>query len=70
MVDNSRAKKLMYFSFLFLQPGLIKYQISQLAWTILILALVVAQTKSCFYSIYNGLIWFLLPASLVVCNDR
>lgn len=22
-----------------------------------------------FYSIYNGLIWFLLPASLVVCND-
>ena len=32
-----------------LKQGLIKYQISQLAWTILTIGIVVVQTKSCFY---------------------
>ena len=51
-----------YFSYTINQQG-------QLAWTILTLALVVTQTRAFFYSIYNGLIWFFLPFTLVVCND-
>ncbi|MFN3504094.1 MAG: phosphatidate cytidylyltransferase, partial [Allorhizobium sp.] len=41
----------------------------QLTWTILILLMVVFQTRAITHNIFEGLFWFLLPTSLVVCND-
>lgn len=52
-----------------LQTGHIKFQLNQLCWTIVVLCLTVGQLKYIMHNIYNGLIWFALPISLVVVND-
>lgn len=39
------------------------------AWTIISCVLVVSQTTTVIMNIYDGIIWFLLPASLVIVND-
>merc|ERR1711959_639165 len=41
----------------------------QLTWTLVSCTLVVFQMKYAVNNIFYGLIWFLLPCSLVVCND-
>lgn len=49
---------------------LYKYQITQLAWTWMVLLMVVGQAWGTWWNIFHGgIIWFLLPASLIVCND-
>lgn len=52
-----------------LKKGYYKYQMGQLTWTIVVVALVVFQMKSIIGNILNGIFWFLFPASLIVCND-
>ncbi|KAF1327981.1 Phosphatidate cytidylyltransferase, partial [Globisporangium splendens] len=41
----------------------------QYTWTIVTLGLIVFQMKYVLNNIFNGLFWFVLPVSLVVCND-
>eukprot|EP00045_Choanoeca_perplexa_P016013 m.210400 g.210400 ORF g.210400 m.210400 type:complete len:429 (-) comp17143_c0_seq5:120-1406(-) len=52
-----------------LRAGFYKFQFKQFGWTHLALLLVVATSQLIVRSIYEGLIWFLLPSSMVVCND-
>ena len=52
-----------------LQRDYIRFQMNQLCWTIVVLFLTVGQLKYVMHNIYNGLIWFALPALLVVSND-
>jgi len=51
-----------------LKRGFYKLQFKQLVWTTMAL---VAVAPSSFHvaNIFNGLIWFLLPTSLIICND-
>tara|TARA_B110001452_G_scaffold145152_1_gene120639 strand:+ start:180 stop:1505 length:1326 start_codon:yes stop_codon:yes gene_type:complete len=46
-----------------------KYQMGQLAWTMAVIVIVVAQVQSFIENIFNGLFWFLFPVALVICND-
>ncbi|KAJ3073429.1 hypothetical protein HDU98_001550 [Podochytrium sp. JEL0797] len=46
-----------------------KFQFSQFAWTHMTLFLVVVQSQFIVKNIFEGLVWFLLPVSLVICND-
>uniref|UniRef100_A0A1D1YK17 Phosphatidate cytidylyltransferase n=1 Tax=Anthurium amnicola TaxID=1678845 RepID=A0A1D1YK17_9ARAE len=46
-----------------------KFQFSQFAWTHMTLLIVVCQSHFIINNIFEGLIWFLLPVSLVICND-
>ena len=50
-------------------PISIRYQMQQLTWTLVSCSLVVFQMKYAINNIFYGLFWFLLPVSLVVCND-
>jgi len=52
-----------------LEIGWYKIQFKQLAWTIVTLILVVVQTSFHIANMFEGLIWFFLPCSLVICND-
>lgn len=52
-----------------LRKGQLRYQFGMFAWTHLTCLLVVAQSCAVMVNIYNGLVWFLLPASLVIVND-
>ncbi|KAJ0407350.1 hypothetical protein P43SY_004778 [Pythium insidiosum] len=56
-------------SVLSLKKGYYKYQMGQYTWTIVTLGMIVFQMKYVLNNIFNGLFWFVLPASLVVCND-
>eukprot|EP00435_Cladocopium_sp_Y103_P009768 s2772_g2.t1 len=68
-------------SVLSLRKGLYKYQITQYTWTVVTICIVVFQTQDAtgsprmgfsgavFHLIYAGLFWFVLPSSLVICND-
>jgi len=51
------------------KKGFIKYQMKQLAWTFITVFLIVFQMKFAIENIKAGLFWFLLPCSLVICND-
>ncbi|XP_042379712.1 phosphatidate cytidylyltransferase 1-like [Zingiber officinale] len=46
-----------------------KYQFGQYAWTHMILLLVFAQSSFTVANIFEGIFWFLLPASLIAIND-
>ncbi len=46
-----------------------KFQFTQFAWTHMTLLLVVVQSHFIINNIFEGMIWFVLPASLVVVND-
>ncbi|KAN0011813.1 hypothetical protein ACTFIU_007384 [Dictyostelium citrinum] len=52
-----------------LRKGVYRYQFSQLTWTLMILMMVVVQSNFLISNIYQGLIWFILPVSIIVCND-
>ena len=45
------------------------YQFGQFAWTHMILLTVVLQGACFIRNIMDGLIWFVLPSSLVIFND-
>ncbi|GBG25894.1 Phosphatidate cytidylyltransferase [Hondaea fermentalgiana] len=46
-----------------------KYQFKQFAYCHVTLLLVVVQSSALVANMFHGLIWFLLPCSLVICND-
>ncbi|CAJ1393876.1 unnamed protein product [Effrenium voratum] len=69
MVSFSLYTMLLMVSVLSLRKGLYKYQITQYTWTVLTICIVVFQTQAVFHLIYAGLFWFVLPSSLVICND-
>eukprot|EP01096_Ripella_sp_DP13-Kostka_P017826 TRINITY_DN931_c0_g1_i1.p1 TRINITY_DN931_c0_g1~~TRINITY_DN931_c0_g1_i1.p1 ORF type:complete len:436 (+),score=197.10 TRINITY_DN931_c0_g1_i1:49-1308(+) len=51
-----------------LKNGFYKLQFKQIIWTSMAL---IAMSPSTFHvpNIFNGIIWFLLPTSLIICND-
>ena len=51
------------------KKGEYRYQMNQLAWTLLTLIMVVAQMQSVILNAMRGLIWFVVPTMLVVIND-
>ncbi|KAK8796088.1 hypothetical protein WA171_004052 [Blastocystis sp. BT1] len=57
------------FIVLSLKKGYLKYQIGQIAWTMLIIIIVVFQIRLVFPVIQDGLIWFVLPVMTVAWND-
>ncbi|OZJ06971.1 hypothetical protein BZG36_00245 [Bifiguratus adelaidae] len=52
-----------------LRKGHYKFQFAQFCWTHMALLLVVVQSHFIVNNIFEGLIWFVLPVSLVICND-
>lgn len=46
-----------------------KYQIGQIAWTVMTILIVVVQSHVIIQNIFTGLIWLILPSSLIICND-
>jgi phosphatidate cytidylyltransferase len=52
-----------------LQKGHYKFQFTQFAWTHMALFLIVGQAHFVINNIFEGLIWFILPVSMVICND-
>lgn len=52
-----------------LKPGLLKFQIGQLLWSIVTVCLVVFQTKFFAANTLNGLFWFFFPMATVITND-
>ena len=49
--------------------GLIRYQISQMVWTLVTVALVVLQTKFLATCTLHGIFWFFFPMAAVASND-
>ncbi|KAI9741489.1 MAG: hypothetical protein M1818_004295 [Claussenomyces sp. TS43310] len=52
-----------------LQAGHYRFQFTQFAWTHMALFLIVVQAHFIMNNIFEGMIWFFLPVSLVICND-
>ncbi len=52
-----------------LRKGQYHYQFSLLAWGQTTLALVIVPAFAHIFNLYRGMIWFLMPASFVICND-
>ena len=52
-----------------LKKGLYRYQFAHFGWTHMALFLIVSESTVMIYMIFEGIIWFFLPASLVICND-
>ncbi|KAK6537374.1 hypothetical protein TWF694_011562 [Orbilia ellipsospora] len=52
-----------------LRRGHYRFQFTQFAWTHMALYLVVVQAHFTINNIFEGLIWFFLPASMVITND-
>jgi len=52
-----------------LRKGYYQFQFIQFAWTHLILLFIVFQAHFLINNILQGIIWFFLPASLVIVND-
>ncbi|KAL2631427.1 hypothetical protein R1flu_016113 [Riccia fluitans] len=52
-----------------LKKGMYQYLFGQYAWTHMILFVVFAQSSFTVANIFEGIIWFLLPASLIAIND-
>jgi phosphatidate cytidylyltransferase len=52
-----------------LKKKMYKYQFGQYAWTHMILIVVFTQSAFTVANIFEGIFWFLLPASLIVIND-
>ena len=46
-----------------------RYQMNQLAWTLLTLVMVVAQLQSVILNVFAGIFWFVIPTMLVIIND-
>jgi len=70
----------MFLSFMFYAAGIVgfvttldkehyRYQFQMFAWIHLTLLLVVIQSTFIIVNMYQGLIWFILPALLIVTND-
>ncbi|KAK0723596.1 cytidylyltransferase family-domain-containing protein [Lasiosphaeria miniovina] len=52
-----------------LKAGHLKFQFSQFGWTHMALFLIVVQAHFIMNNVLEGMIWFFLPAALVITND-
>ena len=52
-----------------LRKDTVKYQFGQLTWMLMTLLSVVVQSSVISINIYHGLFWFMLPHSMIICND-
>ncbi|GAB2269642.1 phosphatidate cytidylyltransferase [Dionaea muscipula] len=52
-----------------LKKKMYKYQFGQYAWTHMILIVVFTQSSFTVANIFEGIFWFLFPASLIIIND-
>lgn len=52
-----------------LQAGHYKFQFTNFAWTHMALYLIVVQAHFVMNNVFEGMIWFFLPAALVITND-
>ncbi|KAK3715759.1 phosphatidate cytidylyltransferase [Vermiconidia calcicola] len=52
-----------------LQKGHYRFQFTQFAWTHMALYLIVVQAHFVMNNVFEGMIWFFLPISLVIIND-
>ncbi|KXJ89068.1 cytidylyltransferase family-domain-containing protein [Microdochium bolleyi] len=52
-----------------LRSGHLKFQFTNFAWTHMALYLIVVQAHFVMNNVFEGMIWFFLPASLVITND-
>ncbi|KAK9133139.1 hypothetical protein Scep_012667 [Stephania cephalantha] len=52
-----------------LKKKMYKYQFGQFAWTHMILIIAFTQSSFTVANIFEGIFWFLLPASVIVIND-
>ncbi|WDK20978.1 cytidylyltransferase [Colletotrichum graminicola] len=52
-----------------LQAGHYKFQFTQFAWTHMALYLIVVQAHFIMNNVFEGMIWFFLPAAMVITND-
>lgn len=52
-----------------LQKGHYRFQFTQFAWSHMALYLIVVQAHFVMNNVLEGMIWFFLPASLVITND-
>jgi phosphatidate cytidylyltransferase len=52
-----------------LRKDTVKYQFGQLTWMLMTLLSVVVQSSVISVNIYHGLFWFMLPHSMIICND-
>ncbi|KAK9155464.1 hypothetical protein Sjap_002944 [Stephania japonica] len=52
-----------------LKKKMYKYQFGQFAWTHMILIIAFTQSSFTVANIFDGIFWFLLPASAIVIND-
>lgn len=52
-----------------LKKGMYLYQFGQYAWTHMILMIVFVPSSFLISNIFQGIIWFLLPCSLIIVND-
>ncbi|KAH6664007.1 phosphatidate cytidylyltransferase [Plectosphaerella plurivora] len=52
-----------------LQAGQYRFQFTQFAWTHMALYLIVVQAHFVMNNVFEGMIWFFLPAALVITND-
>ncbi|KAI9715045.1 MAG: hypothetical protein M1828_001081 [Chrysothrix sp. TS-e1954] len=52
-----------------LQKGHYRFQFTQFAWTHMSLYLIVVQAHFVMNNIFEGMIWFFMPAALVIVND-
>jgi len=51
------------------KKDLYKYQVGQLAWTLLTIALIVVQVQTIIDNLFAGMFWVVFPISLIICND-
>jgi phosphatidate cytidylyltransferase len=54
---------------LLLEKGHYKFQFFQFFWTHMTLLVVVVQSHFVIHNVFEGLIWFIMPAMLVIVND-
>ncbi|KAH0559798.1 hypothetical protein GP486_003686 [Trichoglossum hirsutum] len=58
-----------FISFMLYIIGHYRFQFTQFAWTHMALYLIVVQAHFIMNNIFEGMIWFFLPVSLVITND-
>jgi len=52
-----------------LKPGSYKFQFANFGWTHIALFLIVVQAHFIMNNLFEGMIWFFMPAALVITND-
>jgi phosphatidate cytidylyltransferase len=52
-----------------LKKGSYLYQFSQFAWTHTIILVVIVPSSCIVSNLFEGIIWWILPATLVIAND-